>query len=414
MWWIFMHWIKKLQLFLILLGFWACSVEDTDFSGSTLETENSIALLAVSSDGFPVENAAVILRHSDFIKTRQNDYPEEIPETNEEGLLLLDTLSPGNYIAEVRAKYDGSELKGALSFEINSLDLDSSVVFSVEIDQAEDFQGTISADPENAWVMIRGLDYAVPVDSLGNYSFPSLPAGEFEFVLVYLDSTEDYQIKASATQCIGCNTSSIPLVDSLYVPPVDSQEILEPDSNVTDTIPQDTLKHFMFEDFEAGTESWYSSFSQYASGSLESVEAGDEREGLVAHFTCVNDSAYNWALMGKSLKGAVDMSELDSVVFWAKGEMKNYISFSFDIVDGKNPDMSSGKSWVHIELDSEWKRYTVTPDILLPNDSIGGNIGWHNVKTEITNISIFGGSGGEFWIDDIEVFGYDSFVVKEE
>ena len=31
----------------------------------------------------------------------------------------------------------------------------------------------------------------------------------------------------------------------------------------------------------------------------------------------------------------------------------------------------------------------------------------------ITDISIFGGTGGEFWIDDIEVFGYSKFVARK-
>ena len=43
----------------------------------------------------------------------------------------------------------------------------------------------------------------------------------------------------------------------------------------------------------------------------------------------------------------------------------------------------------------------------------GGNIGWDAVKDHVTNISIFGGSGGEFWIDDIEVFGYEKFTPIE-
>ena len=88
-------------------------------------------------------------------------------------------------------------------------------------------------------------------------------------------------------------------------------------------------------------------------------------------------------------------------------------SFSFDIVNGTNPDITSVKSWAHIYLDSEWKKYTLTPSNLLKADSIGGNVGWENVKTGITNISIFGGTGGEFWIDDIEFFGYENFAIKE-
>ena len=109
------------------------------------------------------------------------------------------------------------------------------------------------------------------------------------------------------------------------------------------------------------------------------------------------------------------MSGLDSIVFWAKGTIKNYVSFSFDIIDSDTTaDIQSGKAWMHIPLTEEWARYTVTPDQLedKENDS-GGNIGWDAVKEKVTNISIFGGKGGEFWIDDIEFFGFEEFTYKK-
>ena len=119
--------------------------------------------------------------------------------------------------------------------------------------------------------------------------------------------------------------------------------------------------------------------------------------------------------MGRYLGGAVDMSELDSIVFWAKGTVENYVSFSFDIIESDTTaDIQSGKSWMHIPLTEEWTRYTVTPSNLLSVDSnnTGGNIGWDAVKDKVTNLSIFGGKGGEFWVDDIEVFGLESFTPK--
>ena len=75
--------------------------------------------------------------------------------------------------------------------------------------------------------------------------------------------------------------------------------------------------------------------------------------------------------------------------------------------------MKSGKSWTHLNLTEEWARYTVTPETMQPaEDENGGNLGWDAVKADITNISIFGGAGGEFWIDDIEIFGYEKFSPK--
>lgn len=69
--------------------------------------------------------------------------------------------------------------------------------------------------------------------------------------------------------------------------------------------------------------------------------------------------------------------------------------------------VKNGKSWQHFEIDSTWTRYVMTPTSLLPPDSIGGNIGWESVKSHVTNVSIFGGAGGEFWIDDLVFYGID-------
>ena len=65
--------------------------------------------------------------------------------------------------------------------------------------------------------------------------------------------------------------------------------------------------------------------------SLERVEAGEGREGMAAHFTSQNDSVGNWALMGHYFGKEVNFSALDSVSFWIRGSVDNYISFAFHL-----------------------------------------------------------------------------------
>ena len=116
------------------------------------------------------------------------------------------------------------------------------------------------------------------------------------------------------------------------------------------------------------------------------------------------------------------MSGLDSIVFWARANAvtdstkRRYISFSFDMNLDSTSEEESGKAWTHIDIDTVWNRYVVIPSELQESDSnkIGGNLGWDVVNRRITDISIFGGTGGEFWIDDIEVFGYSEFVAKKQ
>ena len=121
--------------------------------------------------------------------------------------------------------------------------------------------------------------------------------------------------------------------------------------------------------------------------------------------------------MGRSLNGIVNLSELDSVEIWArgsKGDSTQWLSFSFDVLmDSLTLDSlgyENGKSWVHLELDTTWQRYVITPKDLLETDSlkIGANLGWDNVKDHVTNLNLFGGGVGgpfEFWIDDITIYG---------
>jgi hypothetical protein len=167
----------------------------------------------------------------------------------------------------------------------------------------------------------------------------------------------------------------------------------------------------LFADFEDGTRGWQTGVSEYAKAKLKSEQV-DDREGWVAHFSSVNDSALNWALMGFAFEDPVDFSNLDSVVFWAKGT--DYISVSFDVNADSTEDVVTGKSWTHLELDSVWRRYSVTPaDMLDSSDTNGENLGWDAVKTHVTHFSLFSGPGtSEFWIDDIEFFGIKKSKLK--
>ena len=323
-------------------------------------------------------------------------------------------------MVEVRSVDGSSEQKGAVSFEIPKTIPDSGIIVSVSTAQPYKFTGTVQTDKSPVWVNIRGLDYLVQVDAQGSFTFESLPKGDFEFVLVTKGTGSDGKpvILGSSKFCVGCNGSGTSiLVDTTVVP----KDTVKKDTVKRDTVPKDTVKHFMFDDFEndldekGNVKNWYSSHSDDATAELEIINTDKGRSGYVAHFTSTNDADYNWALMGQYLGGAVDMSALDSIVFWARGTIKNYISFSFDIIknDEEANKTTSTKSWTHITLTEDWKRYSFTPaDMIDAENDNGGNVGWDAVKDGVTNISIFGGAGGEFWIDDIQVFGLDSFTPK--
>ncbi|WP_290728381.1 hypothetical protein [Fibrobacter sp. UBA3629] len=393
----------------------ACSGGDSGVAGSSMETENSIALSVQLADGSPAARVRVIVRPDSYLAGADSLEDSLVDEnmnfeTDSTGKLILDNLGYGSYIVEARS----DSLKGASKFNYRSWQTEGGRV-SLHLGKPGLVSGRVlvedDEDASEVTVAVQGLDYSVMADGMGNFEFKSLPAGYFEMVaFVQTDSVVvDDSGKKGKVRVIRKLGSSIANVRA-------GQE----SAVVIDTRPQDSLPSFVFEDFEGSIDAWKVQHSENANGSIETVDAGLGREGKAAHFTCENDSAYNWVLMGRSLGGMVDMSNLDSIVFWARTDIvdtakRKYISFSLDLNVDSTSELTSGKAWVHLDVDTVWNRFVVTPSDFLEPDSnnIGGNLGWDVVKRNITDISIFGGTGGEFWIDDIEVFGYSKFVARD-
>ena len=395
----------------------ACSGGNgVESAGSSLETENSIALSVQLADGSPAARVSVIVRPDSYLFG--TDSAEDAIalekmnfETNDSGMLVLDNIGFGSYIVEARS----DSLKGAAKFNYLSRQTDGGRV-SLHIDKPGSVSGQIfledDDDASSVTVAVQGLDYSVSADGMGNFEFESLPAGNFE-VVAYVQADSSVVNSKGKKERV----RYIRKLGSSYARVQSGKE----NAVVIDVRTPDSLPYFVFEDFEKGVKNWKVKHSDEADGSIESVDAGLGREGKAAHFTCINDSAFNWVLMTRSLGGMVDMSNLDSIVFWARADAikdttkHKYISFSFDMNLDSTSEEESGKAWTHIDVDTVWNRYVVVPSKLQKPDSnkTGGSLGWDVVKRRITEISIFGGTGGEFWIDDIEVFGYSKFVARE-
>ncbi len=353
----------------------ACS---RDVAGSTFETENSVAIVVTLRDGTPASRYRLNIRQQSFLNL--DGLPGETLETDSQGILRLDSLPSGDYTVEAQSLSSETALKGIQKFSVPGTLPDSGMKVFVSTASPTKVQGTFHSEKRPVWILLPGTDYAEKIDSSGYFEFPSLPRGNLEWVALYV-----------------ADSLSVPLAEGTF--DVSSME--------REVVLQDTAtRAVVLDDFENGVSRWYTSTSEYATASLE-LDSVESPNGKSAHFVAQNDSAENWALMGRYLGRAVDMDDLDSVAFFAKGCVKGKISFSFDVIADTSASYESGKSWVHIPLDSTWTRYVVKPEDLLKADGIGGNVGWESVKSHVTNISVFGGSGGEFWIDDIVFYGVD-------
>lgn len=417
----------------------ACTSGETNGAGTSLETENSVAVvLAVQkSDGTPAARTKVFVRPSEFLAGANNmAYSEDLDglespvvvsdssvgvlnmETDDQGQLNLPRLRPGSYTIEARRE----SAKALARVMVTDSSRDS---VSIKVENAGSITGQVYL-PDNetsVTVGIKGLDYFVETDSAGNFEFTSVPKGVLNVVGFVFRTYKTLDMNGESStisnfMTVGSRNTKVES-DKTSENVLIGQKIVI----VQDTTPkEDTASKYpevLFADFEDSTYGWYTSFSRYADANLDAEKDVNGRKGMVAHFVYQNDSNANWALMGRDLYGMKDLSELDSVVFWARAGLSDssqWISVSFDVLlDSIALDTTgyeNGKAWVHLELDTAWQRFVVTPkDLIEPDEhNIGGNIGWDAVKDHVTNLNFFGGgvtqgTPYEMWVDDIMIYG---------
>ena len=381
---------------LAALAFCYVACDSGQTAGSSMETENSIAVLTQLADGTPAARMDVIVRPESYLPGADELGSDSLYqlhfETDEKGRVVLSDVPSGNYVIE--ARNDSLNLKGFA--KIKYVEADSTTPLTVEVSEPTKVSGHVGLPQlvrRSATVSVQGLDYQVPMDSTGYFEFESLPNGNVEIVAFVNDEEKDSITEyGRIAMNVGGQSGEgeLYLGDSAYV-----------------------KKYFVFDDFENGIASWVPTASKNGEVKVNADSAGFGRKGLVAHFVCKRDSAaeWDWALIGRELGGFVDMSDLDSISFWARSSVKSQISFAFDVLVNTDSVTSSEniKSWAHFNVDTAWTRVVVTPSKLDTADSNGGNVGWDAVKKRVTKISIFGAMGTEVWVDDIEVFGYGIF-----
>ncbi len=363
-------------------------------AGSSLETENSIAVLVQLADGTPAARMKVVVRPESYLSGASELGSDSLYqlnfETDDQGRVVLSDVPSGSYVIE--ARNDSLNLKG---FEkIAYVEADSATPLTVEVSEPTKVSGRVGLPQlvrRAATVSVQGLDYQVPMDSTGYFEFDALPSGNIEIVAFVNDADEDsVKVYGKIETDVGSGSEELYLGDSAYV-----------------------KTEFVFDDFENGVAQWVPTASKNAEVKLNVEAAGFGREGNVAHFVCKRDSAaeWDWALIGRELGGFVDMSDLDSIVFWARSSEASKISFAFDVFVNDDSITSSEniKAWGHYDVDTAWTRYTVIPSKLDTADSNGGNVGWDAIKNRVTKLGIFGQMGTEVWVDDIEVYGYGIF-----
>src|SRR5574344_1268228 len=149
--------MKKIFLPLLCLSLFACS-DSKVAGGSTVETENSIAVRIVYSDSTPAVNATARVRPLWYVKdidssSAEDAFAEEY-ETDSLGYIRINKLSHGKVSLEILQKNAG--VFGALNGKID-----------------------LPAGASFAWIQLFGTDRLVKTDSAGNFRVDSLPPASY-------------------------------------------------------------------------------------------------------------------------------------------------------------------------------------------------------------------------------------------
>lgn len=221
--------MKRWVLVLFGLLFLFCACDKNSVSGNSVETENTVALVAVDADGNALSNALFRIRPESFVVDTLAEECENCLDLQSDsfGKTELEELPEGSYIVEGIYK----NLRGFVKMNAEEI-LDSLTLVPV---------GGISGQlalPENVkhgWVQLKGLDYLAKTDEDGYFQLDSLPVGDIQILAIIPGDT-------LATLSVAVRSKKVNKVGLLgkYKEPT-KDSIPENDSIPTDTIPTDTI-----------------------------------------------------------------------------------------------------------------------------------------------------------------------------
>lgn len=335
-------------------------------------------VVVLQKDGSPAAYATVALRAADAKVEDyvvQNMMVDSDVRTDENGKFAMEWPEKGDYRLTVVS--DGF----AFSKVFDAEDLPDLDTIWLSATASVSSKVTLRTVDEFLWVGVYGLDVLVKTNDVGAYVLPSVPAG---------DSLPIYFVTADS-------------LNSLYA---EWNTVAE--SNSTQFL--NPVK--VLQDFENGGEGWYLNTDSLKKGT-EIKPANSVKEGIVYDSTrkskvfhgtykLANDD-YAWALVGTAFEHNMKFSEIDSVVFYAKGNGNIRLSLENYIDPSKN--LKAATEW--IPLSKDWQRISVNPAELCVGAATTESCftSWSGVKSWVKQFHIFVQDGSEFYVDDVILYG---------
>ena len=335
-------------------------------------------IVVLQKNGSPAAYATVALRAADAKAEKfavQNAMVDSDVRTDANGRFTMEWPEKGEYRLTVVS--DGF----AFSKVFDAEDLPDLDTIWISATASVSSKVTLRTVDEFLWVGVYGLDILVKTNDVGAYVLPSVPAG---------DSLPIYFVTADS-------------LNSLYA---EWNTVAE--SNSTQFL--NPVK--VLQDFENGGEGWYLNTDSLKKGT-EIKPANSVKEGIVYDSTrkskvfhgtykLANDD-YAWALVGTAFEHNMKFSEIDSVVFYAKGNGNIRLSLENYIDQSKN--LKAATEW--IPLSKDWKRISVNPAELCVGAATTESCftSWSGVKSWVKQFHIFVQDGSEFYVDDVILYG---------
>jgi 5-hydroxyisourate hydrolase-like protein (transthyretin family) len=335
-------------------------------------------IVVLQKNGSPAAYATVALRAADAKAETfavQNAMVDSDVRTDANGRFTMEWPEKGEYRLTVVS--DGF----AFSKVFDAEDLPDLDTIWISATASVSSKVTLRTVDEFLWVGVYGLDVLVKTNDVGAYVLPSVPAG---------DSLPIYFVTADS-------------LNSLYA---EWNTVAE--SNSTQFL--NPVK--VLQDFENGGEGWYLNTDSLKKGT-EIKPANSVKEGIVYDSTrkskvfhgtykLANDD-YAWALVGTAFEHNMKFSEIDSVVFYAKGNGNIRLSLENYIDQSKN--LKAATEW--IPLSKDWQRISVNPAELCVGAATTESCftSWSGVKSWVKQFHIFVQDGSEFYIDDVILYG---------
>lgn len=335
-------------------------------------------IVVLQKNGSPAAYATVALRAADAKAEKfavQNAMVDSDVHTDANGKFTMEWPEKGEYRLTVVS--DGF----AFSKVFDAEDLPDLDTIWISATASVSSKVTLRTVDEFLWVGVYGLDVLVKTNDVGAYVLPSVPAG---------DSLPIYFVTADS-------------LNSLYA---EWNTVAE--SNSTQFL--NPVK--VLQDFENGGEGWYLNTDSLKKGT-EIKPANSVKEGIVYDSTrkskvfhgtykLANDD-YAWALVGTAFEHNMKFSEIDSVVFYAKGNGNIRLSLENYIDQSKN--LKAATEW--IPLSKDWQRISVNPAELCVGAATTESCftSWSGVKSWVKQFHIFVQDGSEFYVDDVILYG---------